>query len=224
MSTSKYTTLVSLRVLQKQKRTSKSSDTGGGGKVDLSTFRFVALSLPVFVFAFFPMIQYLQYYFANTVFVLQLISIDVNLQIAWCSAESKYKKACGVDYELIDFFQLHVYDVIVQHDSTWKMLFGTSKSRQILIWLFNCTLPLIVKKRTPKDRIDKGGVVDDTDFGLFLHSYIFEKFFGVLIITNKREETAKSAINNPLPYCSQQSTIQQTIYITYQACVSLSAL
>jgi hypothetical protein len=35
--------------------TSKSTGAGGGGKVDLSTFRLVAFSLPVFVLAFLPM-------------------------------------------------------------------------------------------------------------------------------------------------------------------------
>ena len=43
--------------------TSKSTGAGGGGKVDLSTFRLVAFSLPVFVLAFFPMMINVQYHF-----------------------------------------------------------------------------------------------------------------------------------------------------------------
>jgi hypothetical protein len=37
-------------------RTSKSTGKGGGGRVDLSTLRLVALSLPFFDFAFFPIL------------------------------------------------------------------------------------------------------------------------------------------------------------------------
>ena len=45
----------SQKTIDRFKHTSKSTGAGGGGKVDLSTFRLVAFSLPVFVLAFFPM-------------------------------------------------------------------------------------------------------------------------------------------------------------------------